>query len=163
MAKSKQLTSKQQHFCRCVASGMSQSAAYREAYTCKPGSKPSTQQVAASLLMTDPMVSSRVDKLIKDRERGLMASTLSDKDKVLRKLRNVMDQNEGGPVVMAQLRAAELLGKSTGLFKDVQVSESPRTASEIQDELELRLAELGQLQDGNDPVEDIVPVNTKVH
>ena len=36
----------------------------------------------------------------------------------------------------SQLRAAELLGKSVGLFKDVQVQEQPRSAEDVRAELE---------------------------
>lgn len=169
MAASKQLTPKQLHFARCVATGMAQSAAYREAYTCKPGSKPATQQVAASALMANPMISSRVARLIRDHERGLMASTLSDKEKVLRKLRDLLENAEGLPGEANKLRAADLLGKTVGLFKDVQVTESPRSADEVLAELEQRLDELGQLQDGDDtddvtgPAEEIVPSDGQVH
>ncbi len=65
---------------------------------------------------------------------------LSDRERVLTKLRDILDTTEGGPAVTAQLRAAELLGKSVGLFKDVQVQEVKRTPEEITAELEELLA-----------------------
>ena len=165
MAIAKRLTSKQLHFCRCVASGMAQAQAYREAYTCKATSKPETQQVAASVLMSDPMVSNRVDRLIKDHERGLMASTLSDKDKVLRKLRDLLDNAKGESGEANMLRAADLLGKSVGLFKDVQVQEVARSAGEVLSELESKMDELGLTtgQDGNNDDPVIVPESGQVH
>jgi hypothetical protein len=52
-------------------------------------------------------------------------------------------QPPAGPAATAQLRAAELLGKSVGLFKDVHVQEVPRSAEEIRAELEERLTALG--------------------
>lgn len=43
----------------------------------------------------------------------------------------------------AKIRAAELLGKSIGLFKDVTVTEKPlRTAEELTEELHRKLAAL---------------------
>jgi hypothetical protein len=77
----------------------------------------------------------------------MLASSLSDRERVLTKLRDMMDTEEGGLVVTAQLRAAELLGKSVGLFKDVQVQEVPRSAEEVRAELEDLLAGLSDQPD----------------
>jgi hypothetical protein len=119
---------------------MTQAAAYREAFDCQEGSLSKTQQEAASRLMARHKIRARVDALVRQKERGMIASVLSDRERVLTKLRVMLDTEEGGPAVTAQLRAAELLGKSVGLFKDVQVQEVPRSAEEIQAELEERLA-----------------------
>ena len=43
----------------------------------------------------------------------------------------------------AQLRAAELLGKSVGLFKDVQVQEIPQSSEEIRAEMDELLKKSG--------------------
>jgi len=58
---------------------------------------------------------------------------------VLTKLRDKMDSGQSD---MIQLRAAELLGKSVGMFKDVQVQEVPRSTEEIQAELAKLLAKV---------------------
>ena len=52
---------------------------------------------------------------------------------------------ESGPAVTAQLRAAELLGKSIGLFKEVTVQEVPRSVEEIKAELEEKLKSLNAM------------------
>jgi hypothetical protein len=142
------LTPKQFHFCRCAVSGMKQAAAYREAFDCQVGSLSKTQQESASRLMSRPKIRTRVEALVRQRERGMLASSLSDRERVLTKLRDMMDTEEGGPAVTAQLRAAELLGKSVGLFKDVQVQEVPRSAEEVRAELEELLAGLPDHPDG---------------
>ena len=45
---------------------------------------------------------------------------------------------DGDKTTMVELRAAELLGKTIGLFKDVQVQEKPMTTEEIDAEIEAR-------------------------
>lgn len=54
------LTPKQERFCQCIADGMSQADAYRNAFDVKPTTKPETVQESASRLMKDPKVSARV-------------------------------------------------------------------------------------------------------
>jgi len=129
------LTPKQLHFARCVASGMTQAAAYRESFDCQAGSLSKTQQESASRLMSKPKIAARVEALVRQRERGMIASSLSDRERVLTKLRHKIDTGQSD---MIQLRAAELLGKSVGMFKDVQVQEAPQSSEEI----EAKLAEL---------------------
>lgn len=128
------LTAKQLHFCRCVASGMSQAAAYREAYDVKPESKPESQQVNASKLMADDRVRQRVEYLIRQKEAGLQASAVSDRERVLGKLRHFIDNAE--PSDSAKLRAAELLGKSVGLFRDVVETSSAKSSEDLLNELD---------------------------
>lgn len=89
--------------------------------------------------MSRPKIRARVEALVRQKERGMLASCLSDRERVLTKLRDMMDTKEGGPAVTAQLRAAELLGKSVGLFKDVVETKPQRSADEIRAELEERL------------------------
>lgn len=129
-----ELTPKQLHFARCVAAGMSQAAAYREAYGCKPGSKPETQQANASRLMADSRVRQRVDAIIRQKEAGIAASAVSDRERVLTKLRHLLDNAE--PSDTGKLRAAELLGKSVGLFKDVVETNQQRSSSDLLSDLE---------------------------
>ena len=134
------LTPKQAHFARCVAGGMTQADAYREAYDPKPQTKPETIHTLASRLMARAEVRSRVDAIIAAKERAVAASALSDRDKVLSKLRSWLD---GAPTDSNQLRAAELLGKASGTFTDqVSISSSERAPAEVAAEIERRLAAL---------------------
>ena len=118
------------------------SDAYREAYNAS-NMKPGSIHREASVLMSNPMITQRVERLQRQKDRAVIASSLTDRERVLTKLRDTLDTTEGGPAVTAQLRAAELLGKSIGIFKDVQVKEEPvQTAAEIREEIQRRLAEL---------------------
>jgi hypothetical protein len=89
----------------------------------------------ASRLMGQVEIRSRVDALIKARERAVVASALTDRDKVLSKLRVWL---EGTEVTDSnRLRAAELLGRSSGLFAtDINVT----TKSAIRAQWRLRLS-----------------------
>lgn len=57
------LTPQQEAFAQAVASGLSQSDAYRKAYKVKPTTKAETSQANASRLMADSKVSARVAEL----------------------------------------------------------------------------------------------------
>ena len=135
------LTPKQKLFARCVGSGMTLADSYRKAYSAKH-MKSASIRVEASRLMSNPDITLLSESIQGQNERAVVAASLSDRERVLTKLRDILDATEGGPAVTAQLRAAELLGKSVGLFKDVQVQEAPRSADEVRAELEEKLAVL---------------------
>lgn len=135
---SKELTPKQLHFARCVAAGMSQSDAYREAYNVGQNTKASSVHEKASRLMAESKIRARVDAMVAAKERAVVASALSDRQKVLERLRYLLDH--ATPQDSGKLRAAELLGKSVGLFRDVVEQTGPRSTDEILAEIEERLA-----------------------
>jgi len=128
------LTAKQQHFCRCVAAGMSQAEAYREAFDVTADGKTATHREAASRLMARADIRARADALIAQRERSILASSLSDRERVLSRLRQWTDSAEAGD--SNKIRAAELLGKSVGLFRDVVETSESRSSDELLAELE---------------------------
>lgn len=137
----KELTPKQAHFARCVASGMTQADAYREAYSPKADTTAASIHTLASRLMGQVEIRSRVEALIKARERAVVASALSDRDKVLNRLRAWMEGSEDAD--SNRLRAAELLGKASGLFTtDINVTTKQRDSAEVASEIETRLASL---------------------
>ena len=137
----KELTPKQAHFARCVASGMTQADAYREAYDPKQGTTAASIHTLASRLMGQVEIRSRVDALIKARERAVVASALTDRDKVLSRLRAWLEGTEEAD--SNRLRAAELLGKASGLFTtDISVTTKERDSSAVAAEIEHRLAAL---------------------
>jgi hypothetical protein len=83
-------------------------------------------------------VRARVDAIIAAKERAVAVSALSDRDKVLTKLRQWLD---GMPTDSNQLRAAELLGKASGTFTEqVSINQGDRDASEVAAEIERILA-----------------------
>ncbi len=58
-------------------------------------------------------------------------------------LRDLLDNAQGVPAEQVMLRAADLLGKSVGLYKDVQVQQEPqKSAAELEAELVEMLASL---------------------
>ena len=156
---SSKLTPKQLHFARCVANGMPQAKAYREAYDCKPDALKETQQQAASRLMANPMVRARVDYLIRQKEAGLAASAASDRERVLSKLRHMLDNAE--PSDGNKLRACELLGKSVGLFKDVVETQQSTTAEDLIGELEAMIESIGS--DYDDTTDISAPTDQPLH
>lgn len=132
------LTGKQQHFARAVASGtMTQSAAYREAYNADNMSSASVR-VEASRLLADPNVALTVKALKASNEVAIQAQTLTDRDRVLSKLRTWMD--DAGPLDTNRIASARLLGQSVGLFKEVTETVSiDRDAESVASEIERRL------------------------
>ena len=85
---------------------MTQADAYREAYEPSDSTTAASIHTLASRLMGQVEIRSRVDTLIAARERAVAASALSDRDKVLSKLRGWMDSAE--PTDSTKLRAADL-------------------------------------------------------
>ena len=149
----KQLTPKQLHFARCVASGMTQADAYREAYEPSDSTTAASIHTLASRLMGRVEIRSRVDGLIAARERAVAASAVTDRDKVLSKLRGWMDNAQ--PTDTAKLRAAELLGKAAGLFTtEVNVTTLDRDASEVAAELQSKLTGLLSRDDDQQPARE---------
>jgi len=74
-------------------------------------------------------------------EAHRQAQSLTDRDRVLAKLRTWIDSAD--PTDSNRLRAAELLGKSVGMFKDVtETVVQDRDADQIALALEQRLLEL---------------------
>ena len=128
------LTAKQMHFARCVAAGMSQAEAYREAFDVTADGKTATHREAASRLMARADIRARVDALVAQRERSILASSLSDRERVLSKLRHWVDHAEAGD--SNRIRSAELLGKSVGLFRDVVETSESKSSDELLAELE---------------------------
>ena len=153
------LTAKQLHFCRCVASGMTQAEAYREAYDVTAEGKSASHREAASRLMARADISARVNALIAQRERSILASSVSDRERVLSKLRQWTDSAEAGD--SNKIRAAELLGKSVGLFRDVVETSESRSSDELLAELEAMIEASGDDQpdaeQSDDPADSAEP------
>tara|TARA_R110002167_G_scaffold211526_1_gene416114 strand:- start:537 stop:1001 length:465 start_codon:yes stop_codon:yes gene_type:complete len=152
----KKLTPKQLHFARCVASGMSQSDGYREAFNVKTLTKPESVHQSASRLIADPNVASRVQHLIGLRERAVAASAVSDRERVLSKLRGWMDEAE--PSDSVKVRAAELLGKSANLFAtDINVVDQRKSSEGLAAEIEAMLLA------ANESAKPSTDTSTEVH
>jgi len=129
------LTPKQRHFCRAVAAGSTLSGAYTEAYSTSRMNK-TTIGREATRLMSNPLITTHVETLNRAKDRAVIASSLSDSDRVLSRLRVILDNAEGTPAENTALRAADLLGKTVGLYKDVIETVVQRTPAEIRADLE---------------------------
>lgn len=145
------LTPKQQHFARAVATGMTQSDAYREAYNSSPESKASGIWERASRLMANDKVRSRVNELMALKDAAVLADAVTDAELVRSNLRHWMAH--GAPEDSVKVRAAELLGKASGLFQtDINVNDKrERTPEQVQAELERRLLALTSQIDEDGP------------
>ena len=143
------LTPKQQHFCRAIVSGCTMSDAYREAYSTSR-MKPATIHREATRLVSNPMITTRIEVLNRANERAVVASMVSDRERVLTKLRELLDNPDGTSAEQVMLRAADLLGKSVGLYKDVVETVVQRSPDEIRTELNEYLARLNMEADKDD-------------
>lgn len=137
---SKQLSPKRLHFTRCVASGMTYADSYREAFEPADSTTAASIHTLASRLMGEVEIRSRVDLLIKARERAVADKAVTDREKVTDHLREALD---GGETDQLRLRAAELLGKASGLFStEVNVTTQERDSSQVASEIQEKLAGL---------------------
>ena len=128
------LTPKQQHFCRAVAAGCTMSDAYREAYSTSR-MKPASIHREATRLMSNPMITTRIEVLNRAKDRAFIASAVSDRELVLTQLREIAAHAKGTPAEHATLRACDLLGKTVGLYKDVVETVVQRSPEEIRTEI----------------------------
>lgn len=135
------LTAKQEAFAQEVAKGSTLADAYRSAYDAER-MKDSSVWTNASQLMSDTKVAQRV-KAIQD---AMEQSSLHDQARlrrlVLERLHVEATKEENSDA--SRVRSLELLGKTVAMFSDrVEQVETSRSASEIEQELLNRLAELG--------------------
>lgn len=112
--KPEQLTPKQEKFAQCVASGMSQADAYRNAFDVREGTKDKTCQEAASRLMADSKVSARVSEIRKPivQKAQITLESHLEELKILRELAKDASQ------LNAAISAEVSRGKASGLYID---------------------------------------------
>jgi len=89
--------------------------------------------------MSHPKIATRVEALQRVKDRAVVASILSDRERVLEQLRHFMDH--AVPSDSVKLRACEMLGKSVGLFKEVIETKVHRSTEELLADIDRRLAE----------------------
>eukprot|EP00494_Astrolonche_serrata_P011430 UN11513 len=88
-----------------------------------------------------------VDRLRANSEVIAQAPGHSDREKVLERLRQWMDSAE--PTDTNKLKAAQLLGQTVGMFKDVvETNSGDRDSTSVAAEIERRLAALQAKADG---------------
>ena len=110
------------------------SDAYREAYSTSR-MKPASIHREATRLMSNPMITTRIEVLNRAKDRAFIASAVSDRELVLTQLREIAAHAKGTPAEHATLRACDLLGKTVGLYKDVVETVVQRSPEEIRTEI----------------------------
>ena len=143
----KKMTPKQLHFARCVAGGQTQADAYREAYNPSESTTAKSIHTLASRVAAKVEVRSRVEALLAARERAVAASAVTDRQKVTEHLRDAL---AGGETDQFRLRAAELLGRSAGLFiteMNVNTNAQQRDPTEVAAAIQQRLSQLADQPD----------------
>jgi phage terminase small subunit len=133
------LTRKQRKFAENVVSGMTLADAYRNSYDAE-NMKPASIHRRACELMTDGKVKACAEALAVEKKRLVEVATVSDRDMLVRLLRSWSTGEESA--TNSQLRAAELLGKACGLYRDVLEDHRERPAQVVAAELEAKLAAL---------------------
>jgi hypothetical protein len=108
------LTAKQEAFAQAVASGKSQSEAYRIAFNVRATTKPESVNQAASKLMADPNLCSRVAELRKPIVEAAQITLASH----LERLRALSEAAEEGSQYSAAISAEIARGKASGLYID---------------------------------------------
>ena len=121
------LTPKREAFAQAVASGKNQSDAYRIAFRVREGTKPESVNQAASKIMADVNVASRVAELrepIIEKVRMTLEGHLED----LKSLRNMAAKGgQFGAAITAEIAR----GRAAGVMADVQQGAS--TADQLRE------------------------------
>jgi len=126
------LTEKQAAFAQHVADGLNHSAAYRQAYDTVEMAQ-NTVWREAHRLSRNEKVAARIAQLVAVREEEERARAASRANRVIGMIEAIMDTGQTDSV---RLRAAELLGKTVGLFVGAEESSSTsKTVAELEQEL----------------------------
>ena len=139
----KGLTEKQEAFARELATcKYSISESYRRVYSAENMSGPVVRNAAAKLAARND-ITMMVERLKAQRLAREASVGLSDRDRVLTKLRTLLD--DGEPSDAVKVSAARLLGQSCGLFTtDISITNTNAKDSEtIEAELAAKLESLG--------------------
>lgn len=132
------LTPQQELFAQSVASGLSLSDAYRTAYKVRPATKPESVNQAASKIMADPKISSRVEELRKPIVEAVQITLASH----LERLKSLSDAAEKAGQMSAAINAEVARGKASGLYVEkVEHSGSVGVATMTDEQLAAKIAE----------------------
>ena len=130
------LTEKQERFAHLVADGLNFSAAYREVYDTSEMSQPSVWREAHRLSRNEK-VAMRIAELVAARQEE---ERLQAHMRAYRVTAHLEEMMTSGASETTRLRAAELLGKTVGLFAEkAPEREDDRSLAELEAELKKRL------------------------
>ena len=149
-------------FCRAVARGENQSAAYRRIWQAE-SAKAKSVHTASSRLMRRAEIRLRISQLQANMQAQFVNKTVSkaieDKELVLSKLRAII--NEEITVKSEVIRSLELLGKTQALFSDSLVTkEADSSSDDIAGQINAILQQINQ-----DPATETeaVPDDGQIH
>ena len=108
------LTPKQEAFAQALVTGMSQSDAYRAAFTVGAKTKPETVNQAASRLMADSNVAARVAELREPIAKKAQITLESHLDDLLRLRNMAAKERQYGAAITAEVAR----GKASGVVTD---------------------------------------------
>lgn len=106
------LTPKQEKFALAVASGKTQSDAYRAAFNIRPTTKPETVNQQASRLMADCNISARVEQL----RKPIAAKAMITLESHIARLKELAELAIQEGQISAAIKAEELCGKASGVY-----------------------------------------------
>ena len=106
------LTPKQERFAMAVASGKTQSDAYREAYNVRPTTKMETINQQASRLLANSNIYARVEELRKPIAQKAMITLESHIERLKELAALAVDTGQ----IAAAIKAEELCGKASGIY-----------------------------------------------
>lgn len=130
--RAKPMTKQMVKFAQGVIEGKSRVQAYRDAYNNTTG-QTNTISAAATKLMKDPRVKRMVEAGWEETQEALADDIQATRRYVGRAL---VALSRGAKQENTRLRALELLGKNSGMFKDtVQPQDKPITAEDLRKEL----------------------------
>ena len=109
---SKPLTSKQEKFAQCVASGMTQADAYRNSFDVRPTTKSESIIEKASFLMAQVNIKSRVAEL----RLPIVEKVGITLENHIARLQELSDKAEAAGQYSAAIKAEESRGKACGLY-----------------------------------------------
>lgn len=149
--KKKELTSKQRGFARAWASGLSLSDSYREAYDVKDSTTPESVHTLASRLASKVEIRSRYEAILRERDRQTALQAVNRKDSVLNWLEGVYQGTDMSGVDATRVRAAELVGKASGLFNSSELLVTDKRGSDnVAAEIEAILLAANESAAGDD-------------
>ena len=146
------VTSKQHLFATLVGSaGLSLSEAYKQSYQAEK-MKPTSIAKEASRLAANPHIAPLIEQYSQRRKAithsHALSQAVSDKDKVLNKLRHLADHGESQD--QTRLRATVELGRTCGVFQDTVEIKSERSSEDILAQLQAKLDQIKASQPDSD-------------
>lgn len=121
---SRQLTAKQEEFCRCIASGMTAKDSYIQAYNADKMSDNTIRREAFELTRRDD-ITKRVEELRKPLRNHYQNAVISESEKVKAILWGIIQDSE--EKTENQLRAVDILNRMNQAYTDTSQQDDTET------------------------------------